>query len=147
MYAYSCSVCVQKHRSGQTSLPFAVDISGHLDPIGRFGFNLATAAIFDMGTQGVLRIIQSQVGGGGSAEGERTKGKESLGLLEAPVRKTILQMHTPARTSQCWSRQTPHGLGVCIWMHLVNGTGNSPPLGQPTPGVVKQDKSSRGSVE
>ena len=45
-----------------------------------------------------------------------------LRLLEAPVRKIILQMHTPARSSQCWSLQTPHGLGVCIWMHLVNGT-------------------------
>ena len=56
-------------------------------------------------------------------------------------------MHTPARTSQCWSRQTPHGLGVCIWMHLINGTGNSPSPGQPTPGVVKQDKSSGGSVD
>ena len=33
-------------------------------------------------------------------------GKESLWLLEAPVSKIILQMHTPARTSQCWSRQT-----------------------------------------
>ena len=32
-------------------------------------------------------------------------------------------------------------------MHLVNGTGNSPSPGQPTPGVGKQDKSSRGSVE
>ena len=32
-------------------------------------------------------------------------------------------------------------------MHLVNGTGNSPSLGQPTPGVVKQDKSSGGSVD
>ena len=63
---------------------------------------------------------------------ERTNGKESLWLLEAPVRKIILQMHTPARTSQCWSQQTQHGLGVCIWMHLVNGTGNSPSLGQPT---------------
>ena len=31
---------------------------------------------------------------------ERTQGKESLWLLEAPVRKSILQMHTPARTSQ-----------------------------------------------
>jgi len=70
-----------------------------------------------------------------------------LWLLEAPVRKIILQMHTPARTSQCWSRQTQHGLGVCIWMHLVNGTGNSPSPGQPTPGVVKQDKSSGGSVD
>ena len=28
-----------------------------------------------------------------------------------------------------------HGLGVCIWMHLVNGTGDSPSLGRPTPGV------------
>ena len=32
-------------------------------------------------------------------------------------------------------------------MHLVNGTGHSPSLGQLTPGVVKQDKSSRGSVD
>ena len=30
-------------------------------------------------------------------------------------------------------------------MHLVNGTGNSPSPGRPTPGEVKQDKSSRGS--
>ena len=29
----------------------------------------------------------------------------------------------------------------------VNGTGNSPSPGQPTPGVVKQDKSFRGSVD
>ena len=29
-------------------------------------------------------------------------------------------------------RQTQHGLGVCICMHLVNGTGNSPSPGQPT---------------
>ena len=41
----------------------------------------------------------------------------------------------------------PHGLGGCIWMPLVNGTGNSPSLGRPTPGVVKQDKSSGGSVD
>ena len=41
----------------------------------------------------------------------------------------------------------PHGLGVCIWMHLVNGTGNSPSPGRPTPGVVKQNKSSAGSVD
>ena len=32
-------------------------------------------------------------------------------------------------------------------MHLVNGTGNSPSPGRPTPGVVKQDKSSRGFVD
>ena len=29
-------------------------------------------------------------------------------------------------TPQRWSRQTTHGLGACIGMHLVNGTGNSP---------------------
>ena len=32
-------------------------------------------------------------------------------------------------------------------MHLVNGTGNSPSPGQPAPGVVKQDNSSRGSID
>ena len=40
-----------------------------------------------------------------------------------------------------------HGLGVCIWMHLVNGTGNSPVSGTADPGVVKQGKSSRGSID
>ena len=34
-------------------------------------------------------------------EKERKKGKESLWLLEAPVRRIILQMHTPVRTSRC----------------------------------------------
>ena len=38
-------------------------------------------------------------------------------------------------------------LEVCIWMHLVNGTGNSPVSGTADPGVVKQDKSSGGSVD
>ena len=32
-------------------------------------------------------------------------------------------------------------------MHLVNGTGTSPSPGRRTPGVVKQDKSSGGSVD
>ena len=32
-------------------------------------------------------------------------------------------------------------------MQLVNDTGNSPSPGQPTPGVVKRDKSLRGSVD
>ena len=34
-----------------------------------------------------------------------------------------------------------------MWMPLVNSTGNGPSLGRPTPGVVKQDKSSGGSVD
>ena len=63
-------------------------------------------------------------------EKERKNGKESLWLLEARVRKTTLHVHNPARTSQCWSRQTHQGLGVCIFMHLVNGMGNNPSPGQ-----------------
>ena len=35
----------------------------------------------------------------------------------------------------------------CPPLHPVNGTGNSPSLGRPTPGGVQQDKSSRGSVD
>ena len=97
--------------------------------------------------QGVFRMIKNQRGGGLLENPLPSPPPESLWLLEAPVRNIILQMHTPARTSQCWSRQTQHGLGVCIWMHLVNSTGNSPSPGQPTPGVVKQDKSSGGSVD
>ena len=50
-------------------------------------------------------------GGGGPLRAPTSYGppppSESLWLLEAPVRKVILQMHTPARTGQCWSRQTP----------------------------------------
>ena len=53
-------------------------------------------------------------------------------VVRNPCQEIILQMHTPARTSQCWSQQTQHELGVCIWMHLVNGTGNSPSPGQLT---------------
>ena len=68
-------------------------------------------------------------------------------LLEAPVRKIILQMHTPARSSQCWSRQTP------AWTRSVHldapgqRHGQQPVSGTADPGVVKQDKSSRGSVD
>ena len=68
-------------------------------------------------------------------------------LLEAPVRKIILQMHTPARSSQCWSRQTP------AWTQSVHldaprqRHGQQPVSGTADPGVVKQDKSSRGSVD
>ena len=59
----------------------------------------------------------------------------------------ILQMHTPGAQVRAGVGKPPHGLGAGIWMHLVNGTGNSPSPGRPTPGVVKQDKSSGGSVD
>ena len=65
---------------------------------------------------------------------ERGKGRdERVVVVRIPCQeKNPLQMHTPTRTSQCWSRQTQHGIGVCIWMHLVNGKGSSPSLGQLT---------------
>ena len=68
-------------------------------------------------------------------------------LLEAPVRKMILQMHPPARSSQCWSRQTP------AWTRSVHldapgqRHGQQPVSGTANPGIVKQDKSSGGSVD
>ena len=72
-----------------------------------------------------------------TAEGEQGKEKRErmIVVVRSPCQenwKIIVQMHTPARSSQCWSQQTQHGLGGCIWMHLVNGTGNSPSPGQPT---------------
>ena len=63
---------------------------------------------------------------------ERTK--ESLWLFEAPARKMTLRMHTP--TAQFSAGVGKRGMDsecACIWMHLVNGTSNSPSLGQPTP--------------
>ena len=40
--------------------------------------------------------------------------------------------HTGADNSVLeWA--SPACFGLCIWMHLVNGTGNSPSLGKPTP--------------
>ena len=79
---------------------------------------------------------------------ERKNGKESSWLLGAPVRKMILQMHTPARTSQCWSRQTP------AWTRGVHldapgqRHGQQPRLWDSRPpGVGKQDKSSGASVD
>ena len=76
-------------------------------------------------------------------EKERTKGKESLWLLEAPVRNMILQMHksvlesaNPRMDSECASG--------CPWS---TARATAPYLRQPTPGVVKQDKSSGGSLD
>ena len=74
----------------------------------------------------------------------KEQGKEKWERIIVVVRSPC-QENYPADAHP--SRQTQHGLGVCIWMHLVNGTDNSPSLGQPNPGVVKQDKSSRGSVD
>ena len=77
------------------------------------------------------------------SSGERpigaAKGKQpnTEALCQPPpppsLRKIILPMHTPACTSQRSSRQTQRGLGACIWVHLVNGMGSSPSLGQLSP--------------
>ena len=66
------------------------------------------------------------------------------GLTLPPPRKCPADAHPSAHKSVLGS-QTP--AWTRIWMHLHNGTGNSPSPGQPTPGVVKQDKSSGGSAD
>ena len=81
-------------------------------------------------------------------EKERTKGKESLWLLEAPVRKIILQMHTPVRTSQCWLESANPAWTRSVHLDAPGQRhGQQPVSGTADPGVVKQDKSSRGSVD
>ena len=76
-----------------------------------------------------------------------------LGGAPVPLPPPPRQEHDPADAHHQRAQvragvgKPPHGLGVCLWMHPVNGTGNSPSPGRPTPGVVKQDKSSGGSVD
>ena len=81
------------------------------------------------------QMVQSAKGGK-----EKDKRERIIVVVRSPCQKN------PADVSAGVGKPL-HGLGVCIWMHLVNGTGNSPSPGRPTPGVVKQDKSSRGSVD
>ena len=95
------------------------------------------------------------VGGGGvpppppraqKEEKERENGEESLWLLDAPVRlpadahpsahKSVLEVANPRMDSVCASG--------CPWS-TAHATAPSPE--RPTPGVVKQDKSSGGSVD
>ena len=64
-----------------------------------------------------------------------------------PLRKIILQMHTPAHKSvldSAKSRMDSECASGCTWS---TARATAPSLGQPTPGVVKQDKSSGGSVD
>ena len=69
-----------------------------------------------------------------SAEGGEGKGKrERIIVVVGSPCQEILQMHTPARTSQCWGRQTQYGLGVCIWMHLGQRHGQRPVSGTADP--------------
>ena len=76
------------------------------------------------------KMVHSAEEGSGKDNRERI-----IVVVRSPCQKNlqILQMHTPACTGQCLSRQTQHGLQVCIWMHLLNGMGNSPSLRHPTP--------------
>ena len=71
-------------------------------------------------------------------EGEN--GKESLWLLEAPVRKMVLQMQYCSRQTPAWT-QSVH-LDAPGQRH-----GQQPVSGTADPGVVKQDKSSGGSID
>ena len=91
--------------------------------------------------QGRLRspkLVQSAEGGKGKDKRERI-----IVVVRSPCRENY---PADARTSQCWSRQTQHGLGVCIWMPGQRHR-QQPVSGTADQGVIKQDKSSRGSVD
>ena len=45
--------------------------------------------------------------------------------LQTKTHQRVIPTRPPGAAAQ-------HGLGVCIWMHVVNGTGNSQSLGHPT---------------
>ena len=80
-------------------------------------------------------------------EKEREKRERIIVVVRSPCQENYPADAHPSAQVSAGVGKPPHGLGVCIWMYLVNGTGNSPSPGQPTPGVVKQDKSSGGSVD
>ena len=67
------------------------------------------------------KTVQSAEGGEGKDKRERI-----IVVVRSPCQENYPADAHPSAHSQCWSRQTQRGLGVCIWMHLVNGTGNSP---------------------
>ena len=72
---------------------------------------------------------------GGVTEGGKGKDKRE---------RIIVVLRSPCQEN--WRAQVSAGVGMDSECASVNGTGNSPSLGRPTPGVVKQDKSSGGSV-
>ena len=71
------------------------------------------------------------------AERRRTRkgktGKNHCGCWK-PLSGKLSCRCTPQRAQvSAGVGKPPHGLGVCIWMHLVNGTGNSPVSGTADP--------------
>ena len=66
----------------------------------------------------------------------------------APIRAVTAHCPPPPPPSRCWSRQTP---ARTRRVHLdapgQRHGATAPSPGRPTPGVVKQDKSSGGSVD
>ena len=66
-----------------------------------------------------------------------SSGERSIGAAKGKQSDTeaLCQIPPPPKyPSRSPSRiPLPHGLGVCIWMPLVNGTGNSPVSGTADP--------------
>ena len=93
----------------------------------------------------------ARAGNGAERRRRRRKGKTGknhLWLLEAPVRNIIPRMHTPSALKSVLESANPRTdsgcASGCPWS-TARATAPSP--GRPTPGVVKQDKSSGGSVD
>ena len=70
------------------------------------------------------------------------------GAIPPPLSGKLSCRCTPQRAQVSAGVGRPlHGPGVCIWMHWSTARATAPSPGRPTPGVVKQDKSSGGSVD
>ena len=87
-------------------------------------------------------------------------GTKTFGLLDSrtppPLRKMILQMHTAARSSQCWSRQTPAWTSVHLdapgqrhGQQPVSGTADprSSQTGQVIRGLRRHNQNTFGPTE
>ena len=71
-----------------------------------------------------------------SAEGEQGKEKREriIVVVRSPCQENDhADAHPSAHKSVLAVGKPPHGLGVCIWMPLVTGTGNSPVSGTADP--------------
>ena len=58
---------------------------------------------------------------------------EHLGNMGLPASFSRPRNPPPPRPRVDSDPKPPYGLGVCIWMHPVNGTGNSPVSGTADP--------------
>ena len=91
---------------------------------------------------------QTSGAGGGTRPWGRGGGGQWNGKTTGKASRCVAPPPPPPHTSRCWSRQTPcTDLGCACGCPWSTARATAPSPGRPTPGVVKQDKSSGGSVD